>query len=140
MSKVIKRTRTLGQRVAKGLLWLFTGAFPVFIAACYGPAEGYGEDGGWEDELPARGKVVNGLTLDPVRDIRVSCLVSGEVWDSTYSLPGDGAFELWYREGEPCGTLLFEDVDGADNGTFVQMEVPFDPAAGQLTYSLDPEE
>jgi hypothetical protein len=140
MSKVIKRTKTLGQRVAKGFLWLFTGAIPVFIAACYGPAEGYGEDGGWEGESPARGKVVDGLTLTPVRDIRVSCIVSGQVWDSTYSLPGDGLFELWHRDGQPCETLLFEDVDGAENGSFLQQEVPYDPNAGELTYELDPAE
>ena len=139
MSKVIKGTRTLGERVARTFLWLFTGAIPVFIAACYGPAEGYGPDGSWENEVAARGKVLNGLTLEPISDIKISCVRSGYVYDATYSLPGDGSFQLWYVDGQPCDTLLAEDVDGDENGAFISTEIPFNPGDETAIIELESE-
>jgi len=139
MSKVLKGTKTISERIARAVLWVFTGAIPVFIAACYGPAEGYGADGGWRNELAARGKVLNGLTLDPVQDIKLSCMVNGVVVDSTYSLPGDGVFELWYEEGSPCDAIVAEDVDGQENGAFAPVEVPFDPSEEETVVELSSE-
>jgi hypothetical protein len=130
--------------IAKPFLWLVNCAIPVFIAACYGA---YYEDGmfGGEHEVRATGKVNSAVTGQGVADIHVSCVRDGAdgglTLDATYSLPGDGAFELWYLEGEPCDTLRFEDLDGLDNdGLFATLEVPFDETLPETVVELEPEE
>jgi hypothetical protein len=125
-----RKTKSLAGWIARPVLWLVTAAIPVFIAACYGA---------YYDESRATGKVVDKATGEGVPDILVSCMTSGgSVLDQTYSLAGDGAFEIWYQENDPCETLRFEDVDGEENGEFQALELPFDPAAGELTAELEP--
>ena len=113
---------------AKPLLCLLTTAIPVFIAACYGPPM-EDADGGTDPETSLTGRVLCALTGSGIPYIKVSCLVSGrdgqEVYDETYSAPGDGAFELWSSDYTPCEVLRFEDVDGAENGAFQTLEMEY---------------
>jgi hypothetical protein len=119
------------KRLAKPLLWLLTTAIPVFIAACYGgPFDGrWDEDAGPDPEKSVAGRVLSALTGSGIPYIRVSCVISGyggeQVYDDTYSAPGDGAFELWSSEYTPCEILRFEDVDGADNGAYQTLELNY---------------
>jgi hypothetical protein len=130
MGRMKNRTKDLAGWIGRPVLWLLTSAIPVFIAACYGP---------YYDESRAGGKVVSKATGEGIPDILVSCLSpGGGVLDQTYTLAGDGAFELWYQNEEPCETLGFEDVDGAENGAFQALEIPFDPATGEQTVELEP--
>jgi hypothetical protein len=113
------------KRLARPLLWLLTSAIPVFIAACYGPPM-EDEDGGFDPEKSISGRVLSALTGSGIPYIKVSCIVSGragpEVYDTTYSAADTGAFELWASEYSPCELLRFEDVDGAENGTYAPLE------------------
>jgi hypothetical protein len=123
-------TRSLAGWVARPVLWLMTSAIPVFIAACYGA---------YYDESRATGKVVDKSTGEGIADILVSCLApGGSVIDQTYSLAGDGAFEVWFQEVDPCETLRFEDVDGEANGEFQTLELPFQHGGGEITAELEP--
>ncbi len=130
MERISGKTKGLAGWIAKPVLWLLTSAIPVFIAACYGA---------YYDESRAAGKVVDKETGEGIADILVSCLSpGGSVIDQTYTLAGDGAFEIWYQDLDPCETLRFEDVDGEVNGEFQVLELPFDPEAGELTVELEP--
>ena len=117
------------KRLARPFLWLLTAAIPVFIAACYGPPMEDDWDSGPDPEKSVAGRVLSALTGSGIPYIKVSCLVSGrdgpEVYDETYSAPGDGAFELWSSEITPCEILRFEDVDGADNGAYQTLELSY---------------
>ena len=143
MTETIKKKgKTLGQIIARPFLWFFTFAIPVFIAACYG---GYYEiDDGGPNQLSATGKVLIAMTCASIPQIKVSCVapvyVDGgdNVIDSTYSLPGDGHFELWYTNDNPCDRLIFEDVDGAENGEFASKTVQFDDTLEETVVELLP--
>jgi hypothetical protein len=122
--------------LARPLLRLLTCIVPVFIAACYGSIgvlDGSLDGGAGTDTgglKRARGHVLSYATGLGIKGIHVVCLgVSadgGSTLDDTYSLPGDGAFEIWYDESRPCETLRFEDVDGAENGgLFSTREIEF---------------
>jgi hypothetical protein len=123
--------------IARPFLWLLTSIVPVFIAACYGT-------GGFFDEpynlLRARGRVLNAATGKGIKGIRVTCVAAqqglgtdygepidgGFAFDETYSLPGDGAFEIWFDSYNPCIELRLEDVDGEENdGLFVGRDIEF---------------
>ena len=71
-----------------------------------------------------------------------SCVAPGyvdggdNVIDSTYSLPGDGHFELWYTNDNPCDRLIFEDVDGAENGEYASKTVLFDDTLEETVVEL----
>jgi hypothetical protein len=139
--------------LARPFLWLLTCVVPVFIAACYGGV------GVWDGQLPdggndssgtlrrARGHVLNYQTGSGIKGIHVICLGApadaGNALDDTYSLPGDGAFEIWYYEFYPCDTLRFEDVDGAENGgPFSTREIEFPPgeeSRDRIVVALTPE-
>jgi hypothetical protein len=133
--------------LAKPLLGLMTAVIPVFIAACYG-APGYGEPwddtDGYDPEKSVFGRVLSALTGSGIPYIRVSCLVDGastdSVYDEAYSVPNDGAFELWASEWRPCDTLLFEDLDGAENGAFQSLEIPFVDDGAEIVVDLEPAE
>ena len=122
------------KRLAKPFLWLLTTAIPVFIAACYGSPGGYsdggpGPDSGPVPEKSVAGRVLSALTGSGIPYIKVSCLISGfeglEVYDDTYSAPGDGAFELWSSEYTPCEVLRFEDIDEEENGSYQTLEINY---------------
>ena len=129
--------------LAKLILWLLTTAIPVFIAACYGaPMDGmWDDDAGPDPEKSVAGRVLAALTGSGIPYIKVSCLVSGydglEVYDDTYSAPGDGAFELWASQYTPCEVLRFEDVDGAENGTFQPKDVEYVDNGLDVVVELD---
>lgn len=125
--------------LARPVLWLLTCAFPVFIAACYGAyEEGMG--------IASRylGKVVDALSGDGIGQIKVSCtdaegnpsFADGD----TYTLTEDGSFYLTIAEGEICEGLLFEDVDGEENGgTFAsKLVMPF-PEGQETDVQLEQE-
>lgn len=121
--------------LAKPFLWLLTSAIPVFIAACYGaPMEG------GEAEKSVAGRVLSALNGSGISGIRVSCMVPGaegpEVYDQAYSEGADGEFLLWTSEYSPCETLLFEDVDGAENGAFQTLEMDYVDTGEDVTAEL----
>jgi hypothetical protein len=131
--------------IAKPFLWLLTCAIPLFISACYGNGYGLGSDAGGNTELRGKGRVTAALSQQGLADIFVSCVLFREdgeyIYDGTYSLPGDGYFEIWYMENEPCDALRFEDQDGLDNGgSFAPLEVPFDPIAEETHVELELED
>ncbi|MDD5309325.1 MAG: hypothetical protein PHU25_18575 [Deltaproteobacteria bacterium] len=127
--------------LAKPFLWLLTCIVPVFIAACYGAGFGVSDgpysDGGSGRLTRAKGRVLNAITGLGIKGIHVICLwqvgTDDRAADDTYSLPGDGAFEVWYEENSPCDVLRFEDVDGDDNGGhFAAHEEPFAETEGEI--------
>jgi hypothetical protein len=136
-----KKGKTVGQIIARPFLWFFTCAIPVFIAACYG---GYYEIDGGPNQLSATGRVLDGVTSASIAQIKVSCVASGyvdggdNVIDSTYSMPGDGHFELWYTDDNPCERLILEDVDGAENGEYASKTVLFDDTLEETVVELSP--
>ena len=151
MTETIKKKgKTLGQIIARPFLWFFTCAIPVFIAACYGGYYEIDDAGGGANQLSATGRVLNALTSASIAQIKVSCVAPGyvdgginadggdNVIDSTYSLPGDGHFELWYTDDNPCDRLIFEDVDGAENGEFTSKTVQFDDTLAETVVELLP--
>ena len=145
MTKTMKKKgKTVGQIIARPFLWFFTFAIPVFIAACYGGYYEIDDAGGGANQLSATGKVLNALTGTSIAQIKVSCVASGyvdggdNVIDSTYSLPGDGHFELWYTDDNPCDRLIFEDVDGAENGEYDSKTVQFDDTLEETVVELSP--
>ncbi len=106
-------------RICKALLWIFTSAIPIFLAACYGSPMG-----GWSFD----GKVVDEETGKGINGILVSCIMTngpmewsvddattvGDYEDGgTYTSPGDGWYYIDYQE--PCYALRFKDVDGPAN-------------------------
>lgn len=118
------------RRLAKPILWLLTTAIPVFIAACYGSPGDYSDGGtGYDPEKSITGRVLSALTGSGIPYIKVSCFIAEyagqDVYDETYSKPGDGAFELWSSEYTPCEILRFEDVDGAQNGAYQTLELNY---------------
>ncbi len=118
--------------IAKPALWLLTTAIPVVIAACYGV---------YEESRRVFGKVVDGDTGEGIQDIQVECVVGeGEneyVPAGTMTLPGDGAFELWVDEYDPCDKLVFKDLDGEENGAYADKEIPFDEFTDGETVELE---
>lgn len=129
--------------LTKAALGLVTAVIPVFIAACYGaPGDGMLDDYGYDPEKSVGGRVLSALTGSGIPYIRVSCLVGGastdSVYDDTYSSPDTGDFELWVSEWHPCDTLLFEDVDGAENGAFQSLEIPFADDGADVIAELEP--
>jgi len=124
------------QRLAKPILWLLTTAIPVFIAACYGaPMEGEDSD------KSVAGRVLSALTGSGISGIRVSCMVPGaegpEVYDQAFSEGADGEFLLWTSAYSPCDTLLFEDVDGADNGAYQPLELQYADDGADVVAELE---
>lgn len=145
MTETIKKKgKTVGQIIARPFLWFFTFAIPVFIAACYGGYYEIDDAGGGTNQLSATGKVLNALTGASIAQIKVSCVAPGyvdggdNVIDSTYSLPGDGHFELWYTDDNPCERLMFEDVDGTENGEYATKTVQFDDTLEETVVELSP--
>jgi hypothetical protein len=132
---------------------LLTTAIPVFIAACYGAPVCMSDPGGegdsdtdadgdadYADKRSFRGTVRSASDGAVVPYIRVSCGFFGmdgaEIYDATYTTIA-GTFELWYSVTTPCDFLLFEDIDGAFNGTFAAKEVSFDGAVQDDVYELE---
>lgn len=115
--------------LAKPILWLMTAGIPVFIAACYGT--GYMGRGDWDEGEDSGTKFIKGKLVNANREgipgIQVSCL-KGDAGDSTseaFTLEGDGAFSLELPP-DGCGTILAEDVDGAENGSYESKQVTVD--------------
>ncbi len=127
--------------IARPLLWILTSAVPVFISACYGVVNEIGPYAR-EKEISLRGRVVDAFSGEGIGGIKVSCLAgdTGEeeldtdtpsdsdagdslndgMIDETYTLHGDGFFEIWHPENSPCESLVVEDVDGEDNGGYYE--------------------
>lgn len=107
-------------KIEKIILALFTGVFPVFIAACYGPAANFGPPDSFEG-------IVRDPAGNPIPDILVRCMDGEDEVASTYTMAGDGAFQLPGLYDDPCETLIFEDVDGEENGgTFAPKSIELD--------------
>ena len=118
--------------LAKPFLWLVTCAIPVFISACYG--SGYDGTGG------SRSRILDGTVTNAsgqgVTDILVKCLDSGGYEnDRTVSQEG-GYYEIRSYEDSPCRTLRFEDIDGAENGTYLPQDLTVDPSADSFDIVL----
>jgi len=96
--------------LAKGALWIVTGLMPVVIAACYGMYY----------EFTRYGRVIDRTTRASISGIKVTCR-SGVEATETYS---DGDGEFWIEAEESCDVVLFEDVDGAANGSYQTRSVP----------------
>ncbi len=112
---------------ATWLLKAVTCIVPVFIAACYGMPMPYRPGG------QCGGKVVDRNTRAAIPGIQVTCLsVDGYTLDLTWT-GADGSFLF---EGYACQTFAFEDVDGAQNGTYAARSVT-DVGCDQ-TIELDP--
>lgn len=115
------------KHLSRALLKLMTVCFPVFIAACYGPAYKYGKDG----------KVIDKETHLGVAAIRVSCLLAdGTVQDATDS-SSDGSFYLNYDA--PCATITAEDRDGELNGKYKPASLPASEQSSTVTILLEKE-
>ncbi len=125
--------------IAKPILWLFTSAIPVFIAACYGCPNGdcggipYSQDGdGNTDYSNIEGIVIDQDSQEGIADIKVSCVFydaynSEEIDSFTYTAAGDGAFKLRYDTLDECDALRFQDLDGLENGRqYKTEEIDFD--------------
>lgn len=97
------------KNVARFGLWILSLFMPVVIAACYGvPA----------DSSTLRQKC--GTAKDSgskvgIKGIQVTCSRNGEELGMTYT-DDAGAYCVGFHAEEPCDTLVFEDVDGLDNG------------------------
>jgi hypothetical protein len=92
--------------IKKAMLWVITAVIPVVVAACYGVMYAFQKTG----------TVIDKDTRQGIEGIQVSCLVSnrGDVESTAYTY--EGQFYLNYdRE---CNMLLFQDVDGEDNGGY----------------------
>ncbi len=126
--------------IAKPFLWLFTGAIPVFIAACYGVYNEFEDlDGGVHTPQRVRGFVKSSASGFGIGGIQVTCFKNPVEVDVTYTLSEDGAFELWYPPGQQCGQLRFEDIDGEENGGSFQAKIAgFDPGLESHNVELDP--
>ncbi|MCP4601724.1 MAG: hypothetical protein GY847_14615 [Proteobacteria bacterium] len=119
--------------IAKPLLWIFTSALPVFIAACYGV---YQEEGYWDTDSDSGsyigGRVVDKTSGNGIYDIQVDCIEASsdtdsgadtgtdsganeEIVSTTYTMENDGAFML-QEDIDDCDFLQFKDVDGEENG------------------------
>jgi hypothetical protein len=121
-------------KIEKAILSLLTGVFPVFIAACYGSPMYEGP------ELFDVEGVVKDPSGNPLPEIKVTCLKASGQGDSTYTMAGDGAFYLTELYS-PCESLLFEDVDGDENGgLFAPREIPVTIDDEPLEVTLELEE
>jgi hypothetical protein len=114
--------RRVGRTIAKGALWLVTGLVPVVIAACYGAYYGFQRGG----------RVADATSRQGVGGIRVTCRVGDRVTSQAVSR-ADGWYSL--TEDQPCDEVLFEDVDGAENGSYLPASVPA-PPAGDVNVEL----
>jgi hypothetical protein len=114
--------------LAKPILWLVTCAIPVFISACYGSPSG-GPNNDSDNFEILSGTVKNASALG-VSNIRVTCIsgVGGALLDQTFTQV-DGTYSIQSDLGNPCATLRFEDVDAAENGTYVSQDVTVGDAA-----------
>jgi len=127
--------------LAKPLLGVLTAAIPVFIAACYGaPGDNLDDDYEYDPEKSIAGRVLSSLTGSGIPYIRVTCLLAnGTAYDEAYS-SADGEFELWVSEYRSCEALMFEDLDGEENGAFDSLEFSFVDDGSDVVVELEPAE
>jgi hypothetical protein len=98
-----ERSRELLQKVYTGL---GLGTVALVFQACYGTFEAIGLD------TTIQGKVRAHATDKPVAGIKVSV-------EDLYTLTDEhGAFRLYVPE-EAAYTLMLEDIDGSENGSFL---------------------
>ena len=149
MKKVMKTSSKVSIWIARAFLGFITAAIPVFIAACYGSPI----DGDIENSILATGRVLSSATGKGIADIYIRCVRStidggmtndGGIKDTekiiyeATSLPGDGAWEIWYPADKPCDRIIFEDQDKEENGgMYLTKSVPFDPNADETVVKLD---
>jgi hypothetical protein len=108
----------------KILTGLSLGAVAVTFQACYGmPVED-------EPSISLRGTVKSSATEAAIRRIRVSG--SG----NSIRTDDEGRYGISVYNGEQI--VLFEDIDGPENGAFQNKEVRWDPNKGDLHVFLDP--
>lgn len=138
--------------IKRSLLWMLTAAVPVVIAACYGVPANY------KTKL---GKVVSSGDKQGIKGILVSCehddssdagVVedagvaedAGVIEDAGFVAPQgeltdeNGEFYLDYDETNPCDRIAVKDIDGAENGEFVDTEVAFVNDETEQTIEMDP--
>lgn len=111
--------------VKKALLWILTVAIPVTIAACYGVAQ----------RFSMGGRVTDATTGDGIEGIEVTCVDAGSFDSSMTWSDANGDFSVDYDT--PCATVRADDVDGADNGSYVTATVPFDENADEILIEMD---
>lgn len=134
--------------VKRSLLWMLTAAVPVVIAACYGvPAN-------FKTKL---GKVVSSADKQGIKGIQVSCENDGAASDDAGIVEDAGVLEdagaapnqgvltdetgaiyLNYDENFPCDNIVVKDIDGAENGEFVDTQVAFVNDDSEQTIEMDP--
>jgi hypothetical protein len=137
--------------VAKALLRLVTAIVPVFIAACYGaPVNMVSYTGRAVDRTTGKG--INGLEVTCIAsngpvDWKGDHTVTSGCYDtefcdagadggSTYTMPGDGHFEL--GSDQPCLWILVEDLDGAENrGRYAPSQVPTSDTGAEIVVEMD---
>jgi hypothetical protein len=102
-----------------------TCAIPVFISACYG--SGYSG----EDSETLNGTVKN-ASGQGIPNISVTCISGVDNGDDQAYSQSDGSFSIPSYVDSPCVTLRFEDVDAAENGTYVSQDVTVGDSADAI--------
>jgi len=129
------------EKLEKALLWFMTAVMPVFIAACYGPGmEGpvpLPDSDNLDTDVAITGSVRDSAGA-PIGGILVTCLRGATEVDSTYTLAGDGSFNMDISGSQSCLSLRFEDVDGAENGgAFAQAVLNYDGEPVNVSLNLE---
>ncbi|MDR0321446.1 MAG: radical SAM-associated putative lipoprotein [Treponema sp.] len=125
MKQIALRGRRLLRKV---LTALSLGAVAITFQACYGPPP---------YNVSLNGTVKSDDAQEPIPGICVSVTVNYN--HDEYDLTDrDGRYRLFVRDQEY--TVLFEDIDGAENGEFHNKEVTWNPDDGPLNVFLERKE
>jgi hypothetical protein len=126
----MKQTAFNGRLLWRKILTVLSlGAVALTFQACYG-SRGVRSDG----------TVKSADTKEPIQGISVS--FDGEYYNSlpennTYFelTESDGSFRIYLGEKE--NALLFKDIDGEENGEFLEKRVKWNPKKGPLNVELE---
>jgi hypothetical protein len=121
----MKQVATKGRRLLRKILTVLSlGAVAVTFQACYGmPVED-------EPSTYLRGTVKSSATEAAIRGIRVSS--SG----NSIHTNDEGRYRISVYDWDQI--VLFEDIDGPENGAFENKEITWNPSNGDLHVFLDP--
>lgn len=117
--------RTVIRWMSRKALWVVTAVSPVVIAACYG----------MEYMFSRHGVVVDRSTGVGIDGIKVTCRSATYGDTSGYS---SYSGQFWLENDEPCDAVVFEDVDGAANGSYQFRSVPLSEVEDDGIVELDP--
>ena len=107
------------------LLKIVTGAVPVFIAACYGPAY-----------APRRVRAVDSITRKGIPGLQVTCFNGPAQAAATEPLTTDADGTVY---AQYCEKVVMTDVDGpANGGPYGSKEVATPRGAGEILVPLEP--